>query len=101
MGLPAARGADVEDSDVIAAGLSYEDGPMGVSLTGAYGWTDSVSGNSDEEIEQIVVQLGGKYALGPGIYAKASATYGNSKNLTGADEDYEAFSIVSGIALSF
>ncbi len=93
-----------ESIDVVAAGLSYEDGPMGVSLTGAYGWTDSASGGplgSDRDIEQLVLQLGAKYVLGPGVEARGTATYAQSEDALGVGQDYTGFGVVGGLVLKF
>jgi len=97
--------APVTDSiDVIAAGLSYEDGPMGVSLTGAYAWTEGGSGGvagSDRDINQLVLQLGTKYVLGPGVEARGTATYAQSEDALGVGQDYTGFGVVGGLVLKF
>jgi hypothetical protein len=94
----------VESIDVIAAGLSYEDGPMGVSLTGAYAWTEGGnSGNveADRDIKQLVLQLGAKYVLGPGVEARGTATYAQSEDALGNGQDYTGFGVVGGLVLKF
>lgn len=94
----------VESIDVIAAGLSYEDGPMGVSLTGAYGWTEggnSGDADADRDIKQLTLLLGGKYVLGPGVEARGTAVYVKSEDVLGQGADADGFGVVGGIALKF
>jgi len=96
----------VDAVDVIGAGISYTDGPVGVSLTGAYGMVDVVDG---DDATQLVVQLGGKYKLGPGVEARATLAYATSDDLIGATaenvpvggSDFTGFGVVGGIRLVF
>jgi predicted porin len=93
-----------ESIDVIAAGLSYEDGPMGVSLTGAYAWTEAANTGDptrDRDIKQLVLQLGAKYVLGPGVEARGTATYAQSEDALGQGQDYTGFGVVGGLVLKF
>jgi predicted porin len=92
--------ATAEGMDVFAAGISYSDGPMSVSLTGALGQTDSALGNT-RDVDQLVIQLGGNYKVGPGVAIAGTIVYANSSNLTGANEDYTGFGVVGGVKLNF
>ena len=87
-----------ENTDVFTAGISYADGPMTVSLTGAVGSSD---GGANGDVSQTVIQLGGRYDVGPGVSIRGTATYANSDNLTGAGQEYTGFGVVAGVALNF
>lgn len=97
-------GVAVDTVDVIAGGISYTDGPVGVSLTGAYGMVDV---NDDDDATQLVVQLGGKYKLGPGVEARATLAYATSDNViyattaSATGSNYTGFGVVGGIKLNF
>ena len=85
-----------EQLDVITAGISYSSGPVGVSLTGAHGWTDGAT-----EVKQTVIQLGGGYKLGPGVSVNATAVYAESEDLIPGGGDYNGFGVVGGVKLKF
>ena len=86
----------VEDRQTFGAGVSFVDGPVGLSLNAIYGEDDGVTAAADDE--QIMVELGGKYNLGPGVTAKGSVYYTDRDN-GGVKSD--GFAVVGGIALSF
>lgn len=88
-----------ESMDTIAAGVAFTDGPMGVSLTGAYGFTDGGSGGRDAE--QITIQLGAEYKVGPGVSINGTAVYVSSDDVVGNGSDFTGFGIVGGVKLSF
>jgi outer membrane protein OmpU len=92
--------ADAEQVDVVGAGISYKDGPMGVSLTGAYGST-----NNDEaagrDAQQLLIQLGLSYQVGPGVSINGAAIYANSTDLIASDVDFTGFGVVGGVKLNF
>jgi outer membrane protein OmpU len=88
-----------ESMDTITAGVAFTDGPLGVSLTGAYGNTDGGSGGVDAT--QIVVQLGVGYKVGPGVSINGTAAYVSSDEVLSDGGDYTGFGIVGGVKLSF
>jgi len=85
--------------DTITAGIAYSDGPMGVSLTGAYGTTDG--GSSGRDLDQITIQLGAEYKVGPGVSINGTAVYVNSDDVVASGADYTGFGIVGGVKLNF
>jgi len=87
-----------DSMDTFAAGISYVDGPMGVSLTGAYGTAESAAG---PDANQLVVQLGASYSVGPGVAIRGTAVYASSSDLIAPNVDFTGFGIVGGVALNF
>jgi outer membrane protein OmpU len=85
--------------DTITAGVAYTDGPMGVSLTGAYGTTDG--GTSGRDLSQITLQLGVGYKVGPGVSINGTAVYVNSDDVVASGADFTGFGVVGGVKLSF
>lgn len=85
--------ATVIDSAVVATSIAYSTGPGSISLLYIRGEDDN--GND----KQDVVELGGSYAIGPGVTAKGSVyvwdTVDNDTN-TG-----EGFAVAGGLVLSF
>jgi outer membrane protein OmpU len=84
----------VNDRQVIGGSIGYVSGPMGVSLAAIYGVQD----NSGTDEDQISVELGGHYNLGPGVTAAGSIYYINHD--TGY-RDLSGVAVVGGIALTF
>ena len=84
----------VGSRQVVGGSIGYTSGPMGVSLAGIYGMQD----NSGTDEDQISVELGGHYNLGPGVTAAGSIYYVNNDN--GAN-DASGFAVVGGIVLNF
>jgi len=99
--------AGVDSIDVIGAGIAYTSGPVGVSLTGAYGMVDMTYGNDlDADPTQLTVLLGAKYKLGPGVEARATAAFVQSEDVVSIKGnalggDYTGFGVVGGIRLVF
>jgi len=110
--------AKAEQVDVVTAGISYTDGPLGVSLTGAYGWTQNDEPGSPaspatetspaiaaveagRDAEQFTLQLGVQYKVGPGVSINGAAIYARSSDLIAEDVDFTGFGVVGGVKLSF
>jgi len=89
-------GAGLVDRQNIGGALLYTSGPIGVSLAAIYGQDDGDTAAADDE--QIAVELGGKYKLGPGVEARGSIYYGNRDN---AGAENSGFAVVGGIKLNF
>jgi outer membrane protein OmpU len=90
------RSATVDNRQTFGASVSFAEGPLGVSLGAVYGEDDGVAAAADDE--QIMIELGGKYILGPGVTAKGSVFY-TDRDDAGTKSD--GFAVVGGIALSF
>lgn len=90
---------DPESLDTITSGIAYTDGPMAVSLTGAYGKANGGPGGRDAE--QIVVLLGTGYTVGPGVSINATAVYAYADGLSGSGEEFTGYGVVGGIKLRF
>ena len=54
-----------------------------------------------ERLKQLVLQLGAKYVLGPGVEARGTATYAQSEDALGQGQDYTGFGVVGGLVLKF
>ncbi|AFX98672.1 hypothetical protein A1OE_479 [Candidatus Endolissoclinum faulkneri L2] len=80
------------DGSAYNLGLSYETGPLGVSLT-------YLNGVIDKDIAQNTFHLSGKYALGPGIDAKATLGHANYEKYH--SDEIDATYLVTGIRVSF
>ena len=102
---PDTNGVTASTVDVVAAGVSYTDGPMAVSLTGAYGMSNNdqslAADPTSRDTKQIVVLLGAGYTVGPGVAVKATAGYAQSENITGPNQDFTGYVVATGIRLSF
>jgi outer membrane protein OmpU len=90
------RSATVDNRQTFGGSVSFAEGPLGVSLGAIYGEDDGVAATGDDE--QIMIELGGKYILGPGVTAKGSVFY-TDRDDAGTKSD--GFAVVGGIALSF
>jgi outer membrane protein OmpU len=90
------RSATVDNRQTFGGSVSFAEGPLGVSLGAVYGEDDGVAATGDDE--QIMIELGGKYILGPGVTAKGSVFY-TDRDDAGTKSD--GFAVVGGIALSF
>jgi predicted porin len=93
--------ASAEQVDVVTAGIAFTDGPLGVSLTGAYGMTDGGDGSAAMDATQLVVQLGVGYKVGPGVSINGTAVYATSEDLISGGGDFTGFGVVGGVKLSF
>lgn len=78
----------------VGGSIGYAQGPVGVSLGAIYGTSEGPGGNDD----QLTIELGTNYALGPGVSAVGSLYYGD-RDAPGGDA--KGFAAVGGIALSF
>lgn len=89
------------DGSVWNAGFSYEQGPWGVNLS--YFKSEMKGSNTtagDDTVEMI--ELGGKYVLGPGVTAYASlfgAEYDDETTTKSANN--EGWGVAGGLQLSF
>ncbi|TQV79819.1 porin [Denitrobaculum tricleocarpae] len=83
------------------AGVSYETGPWGVSLSYFYGEAEGSTASGDEELQTI--EAAASYALGPGIKVIGSVGYNDFEDdESGADDDSnDGYWVVTGIKLSF
>ena len=92
------RTSTVETRQTYGLGVQYVDGPIGVSLGGVYG--DETGVGDDNDVQQYVIELGGKYVLGPGVEVRSSIFYWQNEK-DEADEDATGFSVIGGIKLAF
>lgn len=87
-----------EERTVAGGSVFYASGPTGVSLALIYGTADATGGGDDAD--QVSVELGGHYDLGPGVSAQASVYYVDYDAGTGG-RDSSGFAAVGGITLAF
>jgi predicted porin len=87
---------NVDTRTTYGASVAYAAGDMGVSLGAIYGQDEGATAAVDDE--QIAVELGGKYKLGPGVEAKGSVFYFTREN---GGTDSEGAAVVGGIRLAF
>jgi outer membrane protein OmpU len=99
---------NVDDAHIFGAGLAYTTGPLGVSLIGTYALVNDVLGTTTDggnpsarDASQLVLSLGMKYVLGPGVEARGNLAWGHSEDLIEDGTDYDGIAIVSGISLNF
>jgi hypothetical protein len=97
----AAAGRNSFDGHVWDAGVSYASGPYAVSfsyLQSQYEGSTTIAKDDKEE----VYQASGKYALGPGVDALASAGYVKYTGETAAaDQNNKGWVVMSGLSLAF
>lgn len=93
--------AALDDRDVFGAGVSYGSGPWVVSLDGTWG-TQSYIAAGATDTEQLALELGGTYKLGPGVEARGSVFYADQSDGNGVSgNDATGFAVVGGIRLVF
>lgn len=79
--------------ETVGFGVNYAAGPMGISL----GWIGSDNDKLDDD--QDVVELGAKYAIGPGVTLKGSVYY-VEREVAGV-ETAKGMAVNAGMALGF
>ena len=87
-----------DEQSTFGLGVMYGSGPLAVSLSGVWADVDGTAGNPDDE--QLTVELGGSYALGPGVKAAGSLFYNDRDNGPNGNST-DGFAVVGGIKLSF
>ena len=93
--------ASIDNRNVVGAGVSFGEGPWLIKLDGAYGWQSYVAAGS-EDTEQLALELGGRYTLGPGVEARGSIFYADQSDGNGVSgDDAQGFAVVGGIRLVF
>ncbi len=91
----------LESRDVIGGGISYGSGPWVAKVDWAYGWQDYTTGGGPNT-DQLSVELGGTYRLGPGVEARGSVFYADQEDGGfGTKSDATGFAVVGGIRLVF
>jgi predicted porin len=91
----------IDNRDVFGAGISYGDGPWVVKLDGAYG-TQSYGAAGAPDTDQLSLELGAGYKLGPGVEARGSVFYADQSDGNGVSgADASGFAVVGGIRLVF
>jgi len=78
---------------IFGAGLGYQAGPAGVSLAYIRGE------DSADNFKQNALEVGASYQMGPGVTAKSSIYYADSK--TNGTNTANGIAVVGGLALSF
>jgi predicted porin len=78
---------------IVGFGLGYQAGPAGVSLAYIRGE------DSADNFKQNAIEVGASYAVGPGVTAKGSVYYADSK--TNGNNTGNGVAVVGGLALSF
>jgi predicted porin len=91
------RSNAIDTQQTYGLGVMYAQGPMSVSLTGIMGDRDGTTGNPSDE--QLAIELGAGYALGPGVKAQGSVYYNDRDQ--GPNGSTDGYAVVGGIALSF
>jgi outer membrane protein OmpU len=82
-----------DEVSILGAGLGYKAGPAGVSIAYIRGE------NSVDNFKQNAIELGASYAMGPGVTAKTSLFYADSK--TNGANTANGIAAVAGLALNF
>jgi predicted porin len=82
-----------EEVSILGFGLGYKAGPAGVSIAYIRGE------DSADNFKQNAIEVGASYAMGPGVTAKGSVYYADSK--TAGVNTGNGIAVVGGLALSF
>jgi predicted porin len=82
-----------DEVSIVGFGLGYKAGPAGVSLSYIRGE------DSADNFKQNAIEVGASYAVGPGVTAKGSVYYADSK--TAGANTGNGVAVVGGLALSF
>jgi outer membrane protein OmpU len=85
--------ANMDDVQILGVGLGYKAGAAGVSIAYIRGE------DSDDNFKQNALELGASYTMGPGVTAKGSIYYADSK--TAGVDGADGVAAVAGLALSF
>jgi len=85
--------ANDDEVSILGVGLGYKAGPAGVSISYLRGE------DSADNFKQNAIELGASYAMGPGVTAKGSVYYADSK--TNGNNTADGIAVVGGLALSF
>jgi predicted porin len=85
--------ANDDEVSILGVGIGYNAGPAGVSISYIRG-EDSV-----DNFKQNAIELGASYKMGPGVTAKGSMYYADSK--TNGNNTADGIAVVGGLALSF
>jgi predicted porin len=85
--------ANDDEVSILGFGLGYKAGPAGVSLSYIRGE------DSADNFKQNAIEVGASYAVGPGVTAKGSVYYADSK--TAGANTGNGVAVVGGLALSF
>ncbi len=85
-----------DDSETIAAGAMYSDGPMAVSL----GW---IGTEYDDGKEQFLIELGSSYTLAPGVAWRSSLFMAemSAPGTENGENSTEGAGFVTGIKVNF
>lgn len=85
----------------LSVGGSYSTGPWGISLVWQHGEREGLNAVSDED-EHDTIELGVKYALGPGVEMRGSVYYVDVEEESGGPGfDNDGFAVVGGMKVSF
>jgi outer membrane protein OmpU len=85
--------ANDDEVSILGFGLGYTAGPAGVSIAYLRGE------DSADNFKQNALEVGASYAVGPGVTAKGSVYYADSK--TNGNNTGNGVAVVGGLALSF
>jgi len=85
--------ANNDEVAIFGAGIGYQAGPAGVSLAYIRGE------DSADNFRQNAIEVGASYVMGPGVTAKSSIYYADSK--TAGANTADGIAVVGGLALSF
>jgi predicted porin len=85
--------ANDDEVSILGFGLGYKAGPAGVSIAYIRGE------DSADNFKQNALEVGASYAMGPGVTAKGSVYYADSK--TAGVNTGNGVAVVGGLALSF
>jgi outer membrane protein OmpU len=80
-------------------GVMYAAGKAAFSLSGIYSDRDGNIAGGGAHDSQLTLELGGGYALGPGVKAQGSVYYNDRDQ--GPNGSTDGYAVVGGIALSF
>jgi outer membrane protein OmpU len=84
---------NVDEVSILGVGLGYKAGPAGVSIAYIRGE------DSFDNFKQNAIEVGASYVMGPGVTAKGSLYYADSK--TAGANTADGVAVVGGLALSF
>jgi predicted porin len=85
--------ANDDEVSILGFGLGYTAGPAGVSIAYLRGE------DSADNFKQNALEVGASYAVGPGVTARGSVYYADSK--TNGNNTGNGVAVVGGLALSF
>ena len=94
------RSNTINYQNTYGLGVMYASGKTAVSLSTVYADVDGWIANGGSHDEQLTIELGGSYTLGPGVKAAGSLFYNDRDNGPNGNST-DGFAVVGGIKLNF